>query len=133
MVTFSLLSQGVHEATDADYPFKAIIGGARYHLGCGTRTANSERIGRLVSKGEAEIALDDGIKLGIESGDSVRISSSYGSIERKVNLVRDLKRNSIFIPRGFKENDVRNLIPLAPLEAKHSPGFKEVYVKIDRS
>jgi predicted molibdopterin-dependent oxidoreductase YjgC len=51
------------EIDDKDYPYNAIIGSLRYHLGGGTRTAASERIQAFDSIGQIEIAPEDGTTL----------------------------------------------------------------------
>ena len=118
---------------DEDFPFKAILGSWRYHLGSGTRTGSSNRINQMPLSGEIEVSIKDGERLHLLDGDKIRLSSSYGSIERKVKVVRNQKPGLIFVPRAFYENDARNLLPLTTLEAPNSPGFKEINVKIEKT
>jgi len=73
-----------------DYPFKAILGSRRYHLGSGTRTEHSARIRDFALKGEVEVSPEDGERLDLKKGDRVRISSIHGSILREIILKKDL-------------------------------------------
>jgi formate dehydrogenase alpha subunit len=132
LIAFSPLPEPAEAGHDEEYPFKAILGTAKYHLGSGTRTAVSERIQSLALEGAVEISPDDGKLLGIGDGDSVRISSTYGTMKRRVKIERKLKPGHIFIPRGFNQNDVRNLLALTTLESPRSPGFKEINVTIEK-
>ncbi|MBE9542255.1 MAG: molybdopterin-dependent oxidoreductase, partial [Proteobacteria bacterium] len=80
LIHFSPVIKTGDERSDKDYPFTAILGSLRYHLGGGTRTGYSDRIKAFGLKGEVEISSDDGARLNLKEGDRVRISSPYGSI-----------------------------------------------------
>ena len=115
-----------------DYPFIAIIGSLRYHLGSGTRTSHSNRVNSFNVKGELELSPEDSIKINVKDGDTVQISSPYGSIMRGVTINKDLRSGLVFIPIGFHNNDVMHLINLAQLGEADSPGWKECSVKIEK-
>ncbi|MFH1350161.1 MAG: molybdopterin-dependent oxidoreductase [Pseudomonadota bacterium] len=132
LISFAPLISTVDAAPDKEYPFKAILDSRRCHLGSGTRTGHSDRIKNLALKGEVEISLEDGGRLGIQDNDVISISSSHGTIERDVRLVRDLAPGMILAPKGFHGNDVMNLVALKPLDGRDSQGFIEVNVKIEK-
>jgi len=132
LIRFSPVVPRDDEASDEDYPLSAILGSLRWHSGSGTRTGHSDRIKDFALKGDVEISLEDGARLGIQEGDAVRISSPHGAIEREARLGRNLNPGIIFVPKVFHENDARNLIALAPLYGPDSPGFKEVRVKVEK-
>ena len=120
------------ETHDEIYPFKAILGSLRYHLGSGTRTSHSARVKDFALKEEVEISSEDGARLNLNEGDRVRISSPYGSISREVILEKDLRQGLIFIPMAFNNNDAMQLIELTQLGKADSPGWKECNVKIEK-
>ena len=124
----SLEDDGLKE----DYPFTAIVGSLRYHLGSGTRTGHSNRVNNFSVKGEMEISPEDSDRIHVKEGDTVRISSPYGSIVREVTIKKELRQGLVFIPLGFHNNDVMQLINLTQLGEADSPGWKECPVKIDR-
>ena len=132
LIHFSPVITTEDERSDEDYPFKAIMGSLRYHLGSGTRTSYSARIKDFALKGEIDISSKDGARLNLKEGDKVRISSPYGSIFREVTLKTDLKPGLIFIPLAFKNNDAMQLIELSQLGETDSPGLKECNVKVER-
>jgi formate dehydrogenase alpha subunit len=111
------------------YGLKAILGSKRYHLGSGTRTDQSTRIKDFKLKGEVEISPEDGSGLGLKNGDTVRISSPNGSIEREVQIKNNLVSGIVFVPLAFHQNDAIQLIGLSHLG---DAGLKECHVKIEK-
>jgi len=131
-IHFSPVIKTKDEKSEKDYPFTAILGSLRYHLGSGTRTGYSDRIRDFGLKGEAEMSSEDSARLNLKEGDKVRISSPYGSISREVTIKRDLSPGLIFIPIAFQNNDSRQLIELTQLGEADSPGWKECKVKVEK-
>ena len=131
-IHFSPVISTKEETPDQAYPFKAILGSIRYHLGSGTRTGHSDRIKDFALKGEVEISSEDGAKLNLKEGDKVTISSPFGSISRAVILKKDLRPGLIFVPMAFHNNDAMQLIELTQLGKADSPGWKECRVKVEK-
>ncbi len=131
-ITFSPLIPIEEEACDELFPFTAILGSQRYHLGSGTRTSRSIRVREYALKGEVEISPKDGKRLDLNEGDRARISSPHGSISRSVTLKEGLKQGLIFIPTAFHNNDARELIGLSHLGEVDSSGWKECHVNIEK-
>ncbi|MBW1849884.1 MAG: molybdopterin-dependent oxidoreductase [Deltaproteobacteria bacterium] len=125
-----VLVENMHHAED--YPFMAILGSKRYHLGSGTRTSHSRRIQDFGLKGEVEMSPEDGAELNLKNGDTVRLQSRYGSMIREITLERGLRPGLVFVPTGFKGNDAFKLIALTASEDKHSAGFKLCQVRIEK-
>jgi predicted molibdopterin-dependent oxidoreductase YjgC len=132
LIDFSPMTPITEGSADRDYPMKAVIGSVWYHLGSGTRTSCSSRIGGIGHRGDVEISIEDSDRLGIESLEKVRISSPYGRIERGVKIVKSQKPGFLFIPKAVHNNDARNLLALTSLEARHSPGLMEINVRIEK-
>jgi formate dehydrogenase alpha subunit len=129
---FSSISSIDDDMPDIVYPFTAILGSQRIHLGSGTRTSHSARVKDFDLKGEVEISPEDGDGLGIKEGEKVRISSAYGSIWRVITLNKGLKAGHVFIPMAFHENDARQLIALTQLGESDSPGWKGCRVSLEK-
>jgi formate dehydrogenase alpha subunit len=132
-IRFSSVSPVDDDMPDSVYPFKAILGSRRIHLGSGTRTSHSARIKDFDLKGEVEISPEDGDRLGVKEGEKVRISSAYGSIWRGVTLNKGIRAGHLFIPMAFHDNDARQLIALTQLGEADSPGWKGCQVSIEKS
>jgi formate dehydrogenase alpha subunit len=133
LIPFTPLSVSKAEAAEEGYPFKAILGSSRVHLGSGTRTRLSERIRDFSPKGEVEISPEDAKELNLKEGDKVRIFSPYGSISREITFTEYLSPGLIFIPTAFQQNNARYLIKMTSLGTKKSPGWKLVNVKIEKT
>ncbi|MEE9612085.1 MAG: molybdopterin-dependent oxidoreductase [Desulfatiglandales bacterium] len=131
-IRFTPVISAEDEEKNEDYPFKALLGSVRFHLGSGTRTAHSDRIKDFALKGQVEISFEDGGRVELKDGDWVKVSSPYGSISREVILKRNLGPGLIFIPMAFHNNDVMQLIGLSELGADDSPGWKECQVRIEK-
>ncbi len=131
-IRFTPMSAAEAEAGEEGYPFKAILGSSRFHLGSGTRTGRSERIRDFGLKGEVEISPEEGSKLNLAQGDEIRIFSPHGSISREVAFKRNLSPGFIFVPMAFEENNARQLLGMTPLGREDSPGWKVVNVKIEK-
>ncbi|MCD6297931.1 MAG: hypothetical protein J7M30_12350, partial [Deltaproteobacteria bacterium] len=121
-----------HKDIGNEYPFTAILGSQRFHLGSGTRTGQSDRIRDHGVKGELELSLEDGAGLDLQDGDSVRVESEHGFIEREIRLEKGLNKGLIFIPTAFNANDAMNLIGLTRFEEPDSPGWQGCRVKITK-
>jgi len=131
-ISFSPVISVDNEVFDKAYPFTAILGSLRYHLGSGTRTGLSDRIKDFGLKGEVEISSEDGTRLNLKVGDKVKISSPDGSIERDITLKKDLRPGLVFIPMAINNNDARQLMGLTQLGEADSPGWNRCHVKIER-
>ncbi len=131
-IAFSPVVFAEDSPQNEDYPFTAIVGSKRYHLGSGTRTSHSRRIRNLGKNGHAEISPADGLELNLADGDKVRIHSQCGSIVREIMLEKGLEKGLVYLPAGFNGNDVMKLIPLTPFEDRHSTGLKTCRIRLEK-
>ena len=132
LIPFSPVVSTEDEVADDGYPFTAIIGSLRYHLGSGTRTGHSDRIREFSLKGEVEISPEDGEKFDLHDGDTVRVQSRIGSVVREIRLEKGLRPGLIFVPMGFNANDARNLVELTGLRDADSLDLKMCQIRLER-
>jgi predicted molibdopterin-dependent oxidoreductase YjgC len=132
-IPFSNVARLEIETPDGAYPLTAVLGSERFHLGGGTRTSRSARIRELPARGRAAVSPEDADTWGLNDGGRVRISSSAGSIERRIRVDNDLNRGLIFIPAAFHGNDARNLLPLIDFEDPGFPGWNTCPVRIEKT
>jgi formate dehydrogenase alpha subunit len=133
LLPFSKVIHTKEKPHNKKYPFRAILGSSRYHLGSGTRTDLSGRLKDLKLKGDVGISFTDLDRLKIKEGDKVNISSPHGKIERIIKADKGLKQGLIFIPMAFYNNDAMELIKLNGLEGEDSSGWKSCDVRIEKS
>jgi formate dehydrogenase (NADP+) alpha subunit len=112
------------------YPYQAIMGTPRPHLGCGTRTSRSARIREHASGEAVEISLQDGKSLGIREGDRVEIASAHGAVQRRATLNTGLGAGLVYVSRAVDGNSAASLFPLVRAGGSHGTGMNAVAVKI---
>lgn len=132
LIPFSPVVSIEDEVPDVDYPFTAILGSSRYHLGSGTRTFYSDRIKSFDLKGEIEISPENAEKLDLHDGDTVRVISRHGSVIRGFRVINGLSPKLIFVPLVFNGNSAMNLIGLTQLGKPDSPGWKTCRIKLEK-
>jgi len=132
LISFYPVVSTKEASTEDDYPFTAIIGTLRYHLGSGTRTRASERIQNYDLAGKIEISPEDGVHLDVNNDDTVTIRSRFGSLTREICLKAGLGSRQIFVPTGYNDNDAMNLFELSDMTTPGSSGWKSCQVQIEK-
>jgi predicted molibdopterin-dependent oxidoreductase YjgC len=117
---------------DGDYPFQAILGSTRVHLGSGTRTGRSDRIAGFPHKMSLEMSFEDAAGLDLKNGDQVKISSPYGNITRAIALSKDLLPGLVFVSTAFHGNEAQQLVGLTQPGKEDSPGWMQVGVRVEK-
>ena len=117
--------------TDTDRPFTALLGSLRWHLGGGTRTSRSSRIAKWHRDGQARLCPADMESLGLTEGETVRIASESGQIERPCVPDAGLVSGQAFVPLGFSGNDAAALASLARLKDPDA-GWRTCRVSIEK-
>lgn len=121
------------DPADTDYPFTAIVGSQRYHLGSGTRTQASDRIQGSEFAGQLEISPEDGANLDLKDDDTIIVRSRFGVLKRKIRLKKALPHGHIFVPTGFNDNGAMRLLSLSDLTNPGSAGWKTCAVKLEKA
>jgi formate dehydrogenase alpha subunit len=133
MISFSPVVSIADEQGDADYPFQAILGTMRFHLGSGTRTAASGRIRDFDLNGEVAICAADAEQFKLKEGDTVQVESRWGTIKRKLGCSNRVGPGQLFVPLAVNANDAMNLVDLSDLADPKSTGWKTCAVKIKKA
>lgn len=118
---------------ETDYPYTAILGGKRYHLGSGTRTGDSPRIKALGYAGEIEISAVDAAALGVGNGDKLILVSRHGTLERAARITKEVSPGQLFVPTGVCANSAMSLIGLSDLAGKTAGGWKSCPVRLRKA
>jgi formate dehydrogenase alpha subunit len=132
LVSFSAVNFTEDQPSDKDYPLMAILGTLRFHLGSGTRSTCSQRMRRFGLRGEVEISPEDGANLNLLDGDTVRIVSQHGVIQRAIRMEESVGPGQIFIPLAVNKNDAVNLINLSEPTASDFTGLKTCHVRLEK-
>jgi predicted molibdopterin-dependent oxidoreductase YjgC len=121
------------EITNNEYPFVLTTGRNlfQYHSGSMTR-----RVGPIEKHaGEAYVELNaaDGLKLGIQGGDLIRVRSRRGEVDIKARITSRVPAGTVFIPMHYREA-AANVITNDALDPVVSiPEFKVCAVRIEKA
>ena len=83
---------------DAEYPFMLIAGGLLQHLGSGSRTARSKRLGKMEPSVFVGLHPDGLEELGLNPGDRVRVVGRQAVVEVPVRADERLPGGAVFMP-----------------------------------
>ena len=120
------------ELPDDEYPFYLSTGRILYHYHTGTMTRRVKGIEKLRPELEIEINPLDAEKLGISSGDTIKVTSRRGSISGKAKITKRSMEGMVFIPFHYSEAPANDLT-LAVLDPiAKIPTYKVAAVKVEK-
>jgi nitrate reductase NapA len=121
------------EVPDAEYPFFFTTGRVIEHWHTGTMTRNCKELRHANFESVVEIHPDDGKKLGVKTGDSVKVTSRRGAETFRAKLVEGAKRGLAFVHMHDPDR-MCNRITIDAVDAiSRQPEFKICAVKLEKS
>ncbi|GAB4384815.1 MAG: nitrate reductase [Phycisphaerales bacterium] len=120
-------AQGPAEPVDEDYPWVLSTGRVLEHWHTGTMTMKAEELRRAYPHCFMEINPRDAAKLGVRTGDLVRITSRRGQAEIRARVVDIPRDGMVFVPWHWA--DEASLINYVTIDA-YDPGSKQPEFKI---
>ena len=133
LITFYPVVSTSDDPVDGEFPFTAIVGSQRYHLGSGTRTRASDRIQEFELGGKLEMSPHDGIRLNLKDDDIIVVRSRMGDLRRKVRFKAALPESHVFVPTGFNDNEAMCLFSLSGMTGPDSIGWKTCPVQVEKA
>lgn len=131
-IQFSRVTLSTEIVLDDDYPFVALFGSLRFHLGSGTRTEQSARIRDCGLKGEIEMSPVDAKEMNLTQDDRIKVTSVAGEIERQIKINTNIQTGYLYVPTAYNQNDARYLIQLKPLLDASSSGWDSCHVTVEK-
>jgi formate dehydrogenase major subunit/formate dehydrogenase alpha subunit len=120
------------EPVDDEYPFVLISGRNLFQYHTGSMTRRVAPIEEHAGVPYIEINEKDALSLGIEDGDTVKISSRRGTINIKVRISERVMEGTVFIPMHYREAAV-NVLTIETADPKaRIPELKACAVKIKK-
>ncbi len=119
------------EEPDAEYPFIFTTGRILYHYHTGTQTRRSVPLEAHVSEGVVELNTQDARRLGIDSGQRVRMSSRRGEITAKAQVSDMTEPGVVFMAFHWAEAAANKLTNAALDPTAKIPEFKVCAVKVE--
>jgi formate dehydrogenase alpha subunit len=119
------------EGTDENYPFLLTTGRVLYQYHTGTMSRRSVALNERYPECLVEINDEDADRMGISSGDKIRVISRRGKIEATASVGDSVEAGIIFIPFHFAEVPVNELTIAALDPIAKIPEFKVCAVRVE--
>jgi nitrate reductase NapA len=121
------------EPADAEYPFYFTTGRVIEHWHTGTMTMNCKELKHAKSRAELEINPVDAKKIGVKTGDAVRVTSRRSSVEFPA-LVTDSSPTGLVFVHMHDKDRLCNEITIDAVDAgSKQPEFKICGVKLEKA
>jgi nitrate reductase NapA len=119
------------EVTDAEYPLYLTTGRVIEHWHTGTMTRNCKELRHANAESVAELHPEDGKRLGVRTGDEVRVTSRRGAETFKAKLVDGARAGTVFVHMHDPQRMCNRLTIDAVDPVSKQPEFKICAVKIE--
>jgi predicted molibdopterin-dependent oxidoreductase YjgC len=116
----ALQTAAAAELPDPDYPFVLNTGRLLYHWHGGTMTRRVEGLLELAPRLEVALHPADARRLGVETGEPIRVSSRRGDLEAFARLTEAVRPGAIFIPFVKLADSAANFLT----NSAHDPSSK---------
>lgn len=120
------------ETPDEEYPFLLTTGRSLYHFHTGTMTHRSAGLRAKVSFHTIELHPEDARRLGVQSGDRVRVRSRRGMVTTIAEVTEKVAPGVVFMTFHFPEVPTNTLTNAALDPVAKAPEFKACAVAIER-
>jgi predicted molibdopterin-dependent oxidoreductase YjgC len=120
------------ELPDPDYPFVLNTGRLLYHWHGGTITRRVEGLLELAPRLEIAIHPADARRIGVETGELLRVTSRRGELTGHARLTEAVRRGAIFVPFVKLADSAANFLTNSAHDpASKIPEYKVCAVKIE--
>jgi len=124
---------GADEKVDAEYPLLLTTGREHAHYHSGTMTRRCGRINDCFPEGFMEVNPSDAEKLGLQTGDSVKVASRRGEITTKVKVIDRTAPGTVFQSFHYSESPVNVLTNPATCPTAKIPEYKVCAVRVEKA
>src|SRR5262249_26160886 len=108
------------ELPDPDYPFVLNTGRLLYHWHGGTITRRVQGLLHLPPRRAAAVHPSDARRLGLETGDALRVTSRRGELEGVARLTEAVRPGALFVPFVKLQQSAANFLT----NSAHDPASK---------
>ena len=121
------------ETPDAEYPMIFTTGRILYHYHTSTMTGRVEGLKNISGRSYVEINPADAAKLGILSGDSVKVSSRRGGVLAEARVTDIVPEGVLFMPFHFADGPANKLTNTAIDPTAKIPELKVCAARIEKT
>ncbi|WP_234703303.1 molybdopterin dinucleotide binding domain-containing protein [Pseudomonas flexibilis] len=119
------------EVPDAEYPFAFTTHRLHFHYGGGAMTRQSPLLERETPLALLFMHPDDGVALGLNERQAVRVRSRRGRLETRVHLTDDVPPGTLAMPYHFREAPCNQLTNPAQDPISRMPELKACAVAVE--
>jgi nitrate reductase (cytochrome) len=120
------------EVTDAAYPLYLTTGRVIEHWHTGTMTRNCKELRHANAETVAELHPEDGQRLGVRTGDLVRLTSRRGSEQFRAKLTDGARPGTVFLHMHDPERLCNRLTTDAVDPVSKQPEYKICAVRVEK-
>lgn len=130
---FPVDQQDTGETANEEYPFIMTTGRVLYHYHTRTMTGKVDGLNKKSPESFIEISAIQADKMGLSTGDKVKVTSRRGSLETKAKVTDMVEENITFMPFHFIDGAV-NTLTNAERRDKYAkiPELKVLAVRIEK-
>ncbi len=114
------------------YPLSLITGTSLYRFGGGSRSARASRLIKFLPEAEIDINSTDASRLGISTGDRVKVISPTAEISAPARVTDTLSEGHLFMPSAFLQSPVNALFGIDLDPESKTPAMKVCHVRLER-
>ncbi|MBW1982184.1 MAG: formate dehydrogenase subunit alpha [Deltaproteobacteria bacterium] len=116
-----------------DYPLVLITGRLLAHFNTGEMSRRSKRLMKVAPRSFVEMHPEDADRAGLSAGESLRLTSPYGSVLSELKVTDKIAPGYVFMPIHYETPNVNTLMSAVPLDPQaRMPALKVIPVKIER-
>lgn len=120
------------EGTSAEYPFTLTTGRNLFQYHSGSMSRRVRQIEQHAGEAYVELNPHDAERLGVRTGETVRISSRRGKVEIKARVTKRVSEGIVFIPMHYREAAANALTNDALDPVVKIPEYKVCAVSVSR-
>ena len=115
------------------YSYTLLVGSNRYRFGAGSRSSRAPRLARFCPDTFIEVNPADAVDLGIDDGDSVKVSSANGGLLTTARISNTLPSGLLFMPMSLPGSTVYELFDTVVDNQAKAPALKSCAVRLERT
>ena len=121
------------EVPDEEYPMVLSTGRRLYHYHTRTQTGRCPGLNDLLSEETADIAPADAARLGVQTGELVRVRSRRGEVQVKARVTEEVPPGLVWMAFHFREGCANWLTNNAIDPISHTAEFKACAVQLEKA
>ncbi len=129
---FGLEHRPPAEVADAEYPFTLMTGRLLFHYHTRTQTDRAKLLHHEVPAGFVQINSDDAMRMNIQNGEKIKLSSRRGEVETLAKVTDEVAPGVLMMTMHFGDAAANKLTNTALDPLSKMPELKHCAVKVEK-